>query len=199
MTNVQVLLASSSPRRQALLRQLGIAFDQLAVEIDETPGRDEPPADFVLRLAREKARAGAKLQGGSSVPVLGADTAVVADGRILGKPADEAEGLAMLALLSGRSHEVYTGVAVCHGGREETGLSVSTVTFRPVTDAERVAYWATGEPLGKAGGYAIQGIAAAFISRLQGSYSGVMGLPLFETSELLRWAGVGILGLHPSQ
>lgn len=193
MTGVQLILASSSPRRHELLRQLAVAFAPLVVDVDETPRPSEPPAEFVLRLALDKAQTGAQRGGQPQLPVLGADTAVVVDGRILGKPRDEADALAMLALLGGRSHEVYTGVAMCHGGRTQARLSVSTVTFRPVSDAERVAYWATGEPVGKAGGYAIQGRAAAFVSRLEGSYSGVMGLPLFETSELLRWANVDTL------
>lgn len=145
------------------------------------------------RLARAKARAGrAGLAPGDSTPVLGADTEVVLDGEVLGKPRDAAHAAAMLARISGRSHQVVSGVALAKPGREAARLSTSTVWLRDTTAAERAAYCATGEPLDKAGAYGIQGVAAVFVSRLEGSYSGVMGLPLHETAELLREAGLAI-------
>lgn len=181
-----IALASASPRRQALLAQIGIRFRCLAVTVDERPRPGEAPPGYVRRLALAKARAGRAQQTGGEehLPVLGADTAVVVDGDILGKPADCAHAEAMLARLSGRSHRVLTAVALVD--REARyRLSASTVTFKPLTQAERRAYLASGEGLDKAGAYAIQGRGALFISRLEGSYSGVMGLPLYETGELL--------------
>ena len=186
-------LASRSPRRQELLGQIGIRFRVVPAEVDETPLPGEDPAALVQRLARAKARAGrAGLAPGDSTPVLGADTEVVLDGEVLGKPRDAAHAAAMLARISGRSHQVVSGVALAKPGREAARLSTSTVWLRDTTAAERAAYCATGEPLDKAGAYGIQGVAAVFVSRLEGSYSGVMGLPLHETSELLREAGLAI-------
>ena len=186
-------LASRSPRRQELLGQIGIRFRVVPAEVDETPLPGEDPAALVQRLARAKARAGrAGLAPGDSTPVLGADTEVVLDGEVLGKPRDAAHAAAMLARLSGRSHQVVSGVALAKPGREAARLSTSTVWLRDTTAAERAAYCATGEPLDKAGAYGIQGVAAVFVSRLEGSYSGVMGLPLHETAELLREAGLAI-------
>jgi septum formation protein len=183
-------LASQSPRRRALLAQIGMRHDVVAVAVDESPLPGEAPAEYVLRLALAKARAGRALR--PDRPVLGADTAVVVDDQILGKPLDRADGIAMLARLSGREHRVLTAVALV-GDREESRLSVSHVRFRPIDAAEAAAYWATGEPVDKAGGYAVQGLAALFIESIAGSYSGVMGLPLFETGELLRRAGIAPL------
>ncbi|MCB1874689.1 MAG: septum formation inhibitor Maf [Chromatiales bacterium] len=180
----QIYLASASPRRAELLQQIGVGFLVRPVDIPELPLPGEKPHSFVERLARQKARAC------GAVPALGSDTAVVLDGEILGKPRDRADGLAMLARLSGREHQVLTAVALVTAESESVRVSTSRVWFRPLADAERVAYWATGEPADKAGGYGIQGQAAMFIERLQGSYSGVMGLPLFETAELLRAAGI---------
>jgi len=149
--------------------------------------------EYVRRIAVAKARAGADAVGGRPArPVLAADTAVVVDGRILGKPADAGDALAMLALLSGRGHEVLTAVAV-HGRREQVRVSASRVRFRDIAPVEAAAYWATGEPCDKAGAYAIQGRGALFVAELQGSYSGVVGLPLFETAELLAAEGVRVL------
>lgn len=183
-------LASRSPRRRELLWQIGVPHECLAVELDETPRAAEPPADYVLRLAREKAEtAQSRLAGRQALPVLAADTAVVVEGRILGKPAGREQALEMLALLSGRSHQVYSGVALA-GHETATRLSVSRVEMRVITRAEALAYWASGEPAGKAGGYAIQGRGAIFIRELHGSYSGVMGLPLYETANLLGAAGI---------
>ena len=196
---IDVHLASQSPRRRELLAQIGIRHDVIAVEVDETPRAGEAPAEYVLRLALAKARAGHGLR--PDRPVLGADTAVVQDDRILGKPLDRQDAAAMLAQLSGREHRVLTAVALV-GDREETRLSVSRVRLRPIDAAEAAAYWETGEPADKAGGYAVQGLGALFVESIGGSYSGVMGLPLFETGELLRRAGIAPLrriGLETSQ
>jgi septum formation protein len=190
----RLYLASQSPRRRALLAQIGVRFSVLPVEVSEAPGRDEAPADLVQRLALEKARAGlACLAADDPTPVLGADTEVAVDGEVLGKPRDEEDAAAMLARLSGRSHQVLSAVALAAPGRQAVRLSVSTVWFRDTTAAERAAYCATGEPLDKAGAYAIQGLAAVLIQRLEGSYSGVMGLPLYETQALLREFGLPVL------
>jgi septum formation protein len=189
-------LASQSPRRQQLLDQLGVRFKPLVVEIDETWDSIEPVRDYVVRLAIEKARAGwRKISETKPLPVLGADTVVVLDDAILRKPSHRNEGLAMLARLSGRCHHVYTAMAmiVPPGDKQQLRINLSRVHFRPLTTSDMEAYWATGEPLGKAGGYAIQGLAAAFIERIEGSYSGVMGLPLYETAELLSLIGINLL------
>ncbi|MFA7095244.1 MAG: Maf family protein [Gammaproteobacteria bacterium] len=197
MSEAFIYLASASPRRRELLEQIGISHRLLSVDLDERQHVGEAPEMYVLRVALEKARAGWRmLEPQARRPVLGADTAVVIDGEVLGKPRDRAHGLAMLARLSGCSHQVLTGVAVVgEGGRELSRLNVSTVTFRELSAAEREAYWATGEPVDKAGAYAVQGRAAVFISRLEGSYSGVMGLPLYETAELLRDFRIPVLAL----
>jgi septum formation protein len=188
--NPVIYLASRSPRRRALLEQIGIDHALLEIDIDERQRPDEDPIAYVLRLAREKAEAGASLvTGDECLPVLAADTSVVVENRVLGKPEDKDHGLWMLRQLSGRTHQVYTGVALGWRGIE-TELSCSEVSFRLLSEAEIAAYWATGEPADKAGGYAIQGVAARFISMLHGSYSGVMGLPLFETAELLSRSGI---------
>ncbi|TVR62201.1 MAG: septum formation inhibitor Maf [Candidatus Competibacteraceae bacterium] len=191
MPAFHLYLASASPRRRELLRQIGVAYRRLPVAVDETPLPCESPGDYVVRLALAKARTGWRTLGRRTPrPVLGADTAVVVDAAILGKPRDRAEGLAMLARLSGREHQVFSAVALATGAREIVKTQESRVRFRELTAAERVAYWNSGEPLDKAGGYAIQGRAATFITELRGSYSGVMGLPLFETAELLREFGI---------
>lgn len=184
-----IYLASASPRRQELLRQLGLDFEVVPSRLDEVPLPGERPADYVQRVARDKAHYVARRiqeQGLAPRPVLGADTEVVLDGEVLGKPRDRAHGLEMLRRLSGRTHDVLSGVCVVHDGREHAALNVSRVTFRPLTETEIAAYWDTGEPADKAGAYAIQGRAAAFIERLEGSYSGVMGLPLYELAGILR-------------
>ncbi|MBT2968294.1 MAG: septum formation inhibitor Maf [Candidatus Thiodiazotropha sp. (ex Ctena orbiculata)] len=185
-----IYLASRSPRRRELLHQIGVDHTPLEIAVDERQRPDEEPAAYVLRLAREKVEAGADAaQGGESLPVLAADTSVVIDDVLLGKPRDRDHGLWMLRQLSGRTHQVFTAVALACGG-VATKLSQSEVSFRELSDAEILAYWATGEPADKAGGYAIQGLGARFVSMLHGSYSGVMGLPLFETAELLRRCGI---------
>ncbi|HRD66341.1 MAG TPA: Maf family protein [Candidatus Competibacter sp.] len=187
----RVYLASASPRRRELLRQIGVAYRLLPVEVDETPLPGESPSAYVVRLALAKARAGARTLGRRQpLPVLGADTSVVVDDAILGKPGDRDEGLAMLARLSGREHRVLSAVALATSARDAVKVQESRVWFRELSQAECAAYWDSGEPLDKAGGYGIQGRAAAFIAELRGSYSGVMGLPLFETAELLREFGV---------
>ncbi|MBL8258815.1 MAG: septum formation inhibitor Maf [Candidatus Competibacteraceae bacterium] len=192
MPPARVYLASASPRRRELLRQIGVAYRLLSVAVDETPRPGEPPADYVARLALAKARAGMAetRRRRAAWPVLGADTSVVVDGAILGKPRDRAEGLAMLALLSGREHAVLSAVALATASRQAVKVQESQVRFRELSPAERAAYWDSGEPADKAGGYGIQGRAAAFVAELRGSYSGVMGLPLFETAELLREFGL---------
>jgi septum formation protein len=191
--DAQVLLASRSPRRRELLRQIGIAHEPVSVEVDESALPGESVEALARRLARAKAEAGWAASAGR-LPVLGADTLVAVDGRPLGKPADRSEGLAMLSVLSGRVHRVLSAVVLVWDNRSEVRLSNSEVEFRALTPAEIEAYWDTGEPADKAGAYAIQGLAAGFVRRLAGSYSGVMGLPLFETCELLRLCGIDPLG-----
>lgn len=186
-----IVLASASERRSRLLTQIGVRHESMAADLDEDPRPGESPADYVQRLARDKARAGlAALGGRKDLPVLAADTTVVLDKRIFGKPSGEQECVAMLMALSGRTHEVMTAVALADGSELRTAMNVSCVTFRALDEQECRHYWATGEPAGKAGGYAVQGLAAVFISRLEGSFSCVMGLPLFETAALLDAAGV---------
>lgn len=185
-----IYLASSSPRRKQLLDQIGVVYRVQPVNVDERQRSGEAPEMCVLRLALDKARAGwLAIPSDQRRPVLAADTAVVIDGQMLGKPKDRTHGLAMLAQLSGRVHMVMTGVALV-GEREDSRLSITKVLFRVTNAAEREAYWATGEPCDKAGAYAIQGRGAVFVAHLEGSYSGVMGLPLFETFELLRELGL---------
>ena len=183
-----ITLASASPRRQELLRQIGVAHRVRPSHIDESRRPDELPAAYVERLALEKAEA--VWAADAQVPVLAADTAVTLDGELFGKPGDLNDCVRILSALSGRTHQVLTAVAVRHSGGCERALSVSAVSLRAVSVDECARYWATGEPSGKAGGYAIQGLAATFITALQGSYSGVMGLPLAETAALLARAGV---------
>lgn len=184
-------LASKSPRRAALLDQIGVRYELLDIAIDETWNGTESAEDFVRRLALEKARAGRRVMH-ARLPVLAADTEVVLDGRILGKPADRAAAIAMLQALSGRKHLVYSAVALADQ-REDVRLSVSRVEFRPITPDECARYADTGEPYGKSGGYGIQGSGALFVARLEGSFSGVVGLPLFETGALLEAAGIAVL------
>ncbi|MBX8517183.1 Maf-like protein [Pseudomonas cichorii] len=183
-------LASGSPRRRELLTQIGVPFTALSAQIDENPLNDEAPTAYVERLARGKAAAGLALLGDEDACVLGADTAVVLDGRILGKPVDQADALAMLAALSGREHQVLTAIALVDHQRSEARIVTSRVRFRPVEPYEARTYWASGEPQDKAGSYAVQGLAAIFVEELHGSYSGVVGLPLCETAELLGSFGI---------
>jgi septum formation protein len=186
-----VYLASASPRRSELLRQIGVRHRVRPAAIDEARAPCESPAEYVLRLAAQKAEAVWRaLEPGDAAPVLAADTAVVLGDRVLGKPADETEAESMLDELSGRAHQVLTAVALHDGRAACTRLSTSEVRMRATTQAERRVYARAREPLDKAGGYGIQGYAAVFIESLTGSYSGVMGLPLFETAQLLVHGGV---------
>lgn len=199
----RLYLASQSPRRLELLRQVGLEPTVLylrnspgRVDVDETPLPDEPAQGYVLRLAHQKAASGQHAQKCRQLPtwpILAADTTVTLDGRILGKPETEAEAADMLQRYSGRSHTVLTAVAVAHQGAVQVALSESVVRFKPLAEMEIAAYVASREDFDKAGGYGIQGRAALFIEHLSGSYSGVMGLPLYETSELLKSVGFEIL------
>jgi septum formation protein len=187
-----VYLASASPRRSELLQQMGVPFEVWAAGLDEGQLPGEPPADYVMRMACAKADrvwtdAAAEAR---PRPVLGADTVVVLDDTVFGKPAGEPQALRMLEALSGRTHMVLTCVAVREGDEIGTALSTSEVRFRATTAAERRAYCATSEPYDKAGGYGIQGLGAVFVEQLKGSYSAVVGLPLFETAGLLKRFGL---------
>jgi septum formation protein len=181
-----IYLASASPRRSALLAQIGVAHQVAPVAVDESVASAETPESYVTRLAALKAETlWRRLSEPERLPVLGSDTTVVVDDNILGKPASEPECVRMLQLLSGRTHQVLTAVALRSAAGSDVRLSVSEVTFRELSLLEMRGYWRTGEPADKAGGYAVQGRAAIFISRIAGSYSGIMGLPLFETAQLL--------------
>ncbi len=199
-----VYLASKSPRRQELLRQIGVDFTPLLMreaagrprDIVEIPRPDEPPLEYVKRVARAKASVGWHVMGRRGLtpkPMLGADTEAVQDGTVLGKPIDAAGAVEMLRRVSGQTHQVSTAVAVSWNKEINMVVSSSRVSFRALTDDEIERYVATGEPFDKAGAYAIQGRGAAFVSHLEGSYSGVMGLPLFETAELLAKIGFPVL------
>jgi septum formation protein len=190
-------LASRSPRRRELLEQTGYVYAELpagAADVDETPHQGEAAADYVVRLAGEKAVAGWRamsIHGLPALPVLTADTTVVLEGTIFGKPDDARHAGEMISRLSGRVHQVCTAIALASAEGVTTRLSTSTVEFRDLSPAEIAGYVATGEPLDKAGAYAVQGRAAIFIRTIRGSYSGIMGLPLFETAELLGTLGIG--------
>jgi len=199
-----VYLASKSPRRHELLRQLGIDFTELLLreaagrepDIMEVPREAETPTDYVKRVARTKASVAwhrMTRRGLATKPVLAADTEVVLDGTVFGKPRDAADAIAMLTRLSARTHEVITAVALRWEAQIALGVSTSRVTFRAIPKDEIERYIATGEPFDKAGAYAVQGKAAAFVQHLEGSYSGVVGLPLFETAEILTKIGYQVL------
>lgn len=184
-------LASQSPRRRELLARLGINFGVVEVDVPEWRMPGEPAADYVSRVAREKAGAGLlRMAGRADAVVLGADTEVVLDDAVFGKPADAEDAAAMLRRLSGRTHRVLSAVWLVSAGREARALSVSAVRFAALDETTIAAYVAGGEPFGKAGGYAIQGGGGAFVAHLEGSCSGVMGLPLHETWALLREFGL---------
>jgi septum formation protein len=186
-------LASQSPRRRQLLGQLGADFAVLDVDVPEQRAPGESPRDYVSRVARDKARAGlAALASGGDALVLGADTEVVLDDEVFGKPRDAADAAAMLRRLSGRTHAVISAVWLVGNGGEQCEVCVSRVRFAALDEPAIAAYVATGEPFGKAGAYAIQGRGAAMVEHLEGSYSGVMGLPLFETARLLRRSGISL-------
>lgn len=193
----RIYLASRSPRRAELLQQIGIAFEVLPSDIDESVREHESPADYVIRLAREKAvtcLGNLQMQQAAMLPILAADTTVSIDDIILGKPESDAEARAMLQRMSGRRHEVHTGIAVATEAGVQTAISTTHVEMKALTDAEITAYIATGEPADKAGAYGIQGLAGIFIKHIEGSYTGVMGLPIYETAMLLKHAGVDVLG-----
>ncbi|MBV8062793.1 MAG: septum formation inhibitor Maf [Nevskia sp.] len=187
----QLYLASRSPRRAQFLQLQGLRFEALPADVPEQPAPGQAPADYALAIALAKARAAAQAAP-LPLPVLGADTDVSVDGEILGKPRDRGDALAMLARLSGRSHEVCSAVALIAGERVETALSLTRVHFGTISTAQAAAYWDSGEPADKAGAYAIQGYAARWVRAIEGSYSGVVGLPLYETCELLRRVGVEV-------
>ena len=184
-------LASKSPRRRELLARLGLSFGLLDLDIPEQRQPGEPAEEYVRRVAREKAGAGLlTVVGNPTAVVLGSDTEVILDDEVFGKPRDDADARSMLRRLAGRTHAVVSAVSLVSPSRETQVVSVSQVTFDPIDDAQIDAYLATGEHVGKAGAYAIQGAAEAFVARLDGSFSGVMGLPLRETSRLLREFGL---------
>lgn len=185
MSGADLVLASASPRRAQLLTTLGVRFVVVPADLDETPQLAEAPGAYVARLALAKARAAARAAA-TRLPVLGADTTVHSAGRLLGKPATATEGIAMLRQLSGRTHQVCTAIALVQGERVAEALVTTEVTFRELTVAECQAYWHSGEPVDKAGGYALQGLGGALVTRIEGSPSAVIGLPLAETYTLLR-------------
>lgn len=193
MSSPQFYLASASPRRKQLLEQLGLHFHVMTVDIDERPEGGEAARDYVLRVAILKAEAAATMLIEPMLPVLAADTTVVLEGAILGKPRDRSDAISMLTRLGGRRHQVLSAVALWNRGALETVLSESQVYFRRIDPEEAGAYWDSGEPRDKAGAYGIQGLGAVFVESLEGSYSGVVGLPLFETAALLAKAGVRVL------
>lgn len=196
MSLPHIYLASRSPRRGELLGQLGVRFEVLPSDLDESVMPDESPEHYVLRLAREKAQAcmqRLEQQGLPLYPVLAADTTVCIDGVILGKPESDADAACMLRRMADRWHVVHTAVAVSNGHRLEVALSSTQVELAPLSEVEIAAYIASGEPHDKAGGYGIQGLAGAFVRRIEGSYSGVMGLPVYETTQLLKKFGVHVL------
>ncbi len=184
-------LASTSPRRRELLQQIGLTFEVLKVAVDETAEDEESPAEYVSRLAIAKARAAADLVGPEDI-VLSADTTVVCDGKIIGKPATLEEAVSIWKSLSGRSHQVMTGVALLRGERVAHRVVITEVHFHPLQADEMEAYWRTGEPADKAGGYGIQGRGAVWVDRISGSYSNVVGLPLSETAEMLAGFGYSV-------
>jgi septum formation protein len=186
-----LILASASPRRRELLDQLGVRYEVLPADIHEAPRPGETPEDYVRRVAAEKSLEAQRLSE-SRLPVLAADTEVVLDGDGLGKPRNFEHAREMLVRLSGREHRVLSAVSLRMGESHWEALSLSTVAFRDISLKEIEAYWATGEPRDKAGAYAVQGKGAVFIRHLSGSYSGVMGLPLFETAGLLKQVGLAV-------
>jgi septum formation protein len=201
---MRIFLASRSARRRELLKQIGVLYEIVLLrqdltrgpDVDETPLANEAPRDYVLRIAAAKAEIAAFYLGKRTLPatpVLAGDTTVVSDGQIIGKPVDRSDAERILRGLAGREHQVLSAVAVCANGRTEQALSSSRVWFKALSEEEIRRYVASGEPLDKAGGYAIQGRAAAFVQHMEGSYSGIMGLPLAESAELLARAGVQVI------
>ncbi|NJD07341.1 MAG: septum formation inhibitor Maf [Methylococcaceae bacterium] len=188
----RIVLASASPRRRELLAQIGVDFEVMAADVEEAVRPGESPEAYVRRVAMDKATAVAGLTDPERW-ILAADTEVVLDGEVLGKPRDFAHFQSMARRLSGREHQVLSAVVLRRGAECDDALSLSAVSFRDLSERDIADYWRTGEPLDKAGGYAVQGLGAIFVSRLCGSYSGVMGLPLHETARLLATAGIHLL------
>ena len=186
--SVQIILASASPRRKELLDQINVSYQVYPVDLDETPWPDEAPLDYVQRVAAEKSAA-CKAQLNTEIPVLAADTAVILGSVIMGKPKDKADAMAMLTQLSGKTHQVYSAISL-RGREHGQAVSITEVTFRCLTEQEILDYWHSGEPADKAGSYAIQGRGGVFVESIKGSFSGVVGLPLFETAELLSKQGI---------
>jgi len=187
----QLILASASPRRAELLEQLKLNYTIKAVDIDESPHKEESPLHYVQRIAAEKSAACRALDD-SNLPILSADTAVILDKQIMGKPENQQHAQEMLLQLSGKTHQVYTAISL-RGSQHWQAVNVTDVTFRAIHADEIRAYWQTHEPTDKAGGYAIQGLGSVFIQSIQGSFSAVMGLPLFETAELLAQQGIKVI------
>lgn len=183
-----LILASQSPRRAALLQQLQLTFSQLDVEIDESQRANEPAEQYVLRMAKEKAQAGLRLSK-SDRPILAADTVVVTS-RVLAKPKDQQDFRQMMTELSDSEHQVLTAICLTQGKQQLWDMVATKVQFKPLSNEEIDWYWRTGEPMDKAGGYAIQGLAGQFVQHIKGSYSAVVGLPLYQTCELLSRMGI---------
>ncbi|MCD9458081.1 Maf family protein [Marinibactrum halimedae] len=207
MNNVDVLLSSQSPRRAELLRQIGVRFCKINAECEEVLGGDESAPDYVQRLASDKAQAGWQVATaeGLRLPVLGSDTTVACEGRILEKPSSLDEAMAMLRHLSGGVHQVYTGVSLIYPGLEEaeyqqvTRVAKTDVWMRPISDAQIEAYWKTGEPKDKAGGYGIQGFGSAFVEKISGSFTNVVGLPLEIVVQLCEEYNIPIWQNDPNE
>lgn len=188
MSSSSILLASASPRRKQLLEQLGLTVEQKAADIDESLQAGETDQAYVLRLAKEKAQA--LVEVAADLPIIAADTVISLNGELIGKPKDYQHACAIWRALAGKTHQVLTGVCVYQQGQYYTAISISDVSFVSLRDDEMAAYWASGEPQDKAGAYAVQGLAARWITEIRGSYSGIMGLPLYETAQLLQQAGL---------
>ena len=184
-----IFLASESPRRKELLQQLGLQFEVVNAPVEEIALPNEPPESYVLRIAIEKALSGFNKVAGKKIWVVGGDTAVMLSGRVFGKPKNEVDAFRMLSKLSGQTHEVLSAVAIVFDGEVFSALNKTSVTFKVLSESEIMDYISTDEPFGKAGSYAIQGLGAKFIKRIDGSYSAVMGVPLFELNQLLEASG----------
>ena len=193
MSSSPLILASASPRREKLLRQLGVNFVTEPQDIVEEKRIDESPEKFVKRMAEEKASSARDKRKENDIVVLASDTIVVCDERVLGKPKDKSDGIKMLLTLSNKTHRVLSAVTLANALRYKSAVSCTSVLFRKISEIEAEYYWDSGEPEGKAGGYAIQGCGAVFVQSINGSYSGVMGLPLFQTAQLLSEFGIYFL------
>ena len=188
-----IYLASASPRRKELLQQIGVEFEQISACVDETPLPGEAPLEYVRRLAQAKAQAGLEsLSGMAAAPVLGSDTTVVLAGKILGKPENQQHAIDMLLALSNQTHQVITAVALASSAETTVTHAITEVTFGAISEQEALTYWNTTEPKDKAGAYGIQGLGAVFVKRIEGSYSAVVGLPLYETRQLLKQTNVAV-------